>query len=41
VSHGLNEQYRIVFQDADVHPPGQKPVLKAVERLCLHVSDEY
>ena len=35
VSRGLNEQYRILFQDSDVPPPGQKPVLKAVETLCL------
>jgi hypothetical protein len=41
VYHGLNEQHRIVFQDPDVHPPGQKPVLKDVVTLCLHVSDEY
>jgi hypothetical protein len=36
VSRSLNEQHRTVFQDADVEPPGQKPVLKAAETLCLH-----
>ena len=40
VSRGLNEQHRIVFQDADVHPPGQKLVLKADKTQCLHINGE-
>ena len=36
VSRGLNGQHCTVFQDADVHPPGQKQVIKAAETICVH-----